>query len=161
MKHALVAYGVVLTLLLAVARRFESAGWTGVSGLDVAAGLVDAVLVLAVAAAVLLAGRLALEAWGRSMVRWRREQALAEATALPVAEVVGVTSWRPGTRRSPAPGEAQTAPAPPVAPDRTALPAPGALSAQTAPAGFTYVGPSYARGATPAPPLPDRRGRRI
>jgi hypothetical protein len=146
MKHALVAYGTVLVVLTMLARRFEAAGWTGVDSLDVAAALVDSLLVLAVAAALLLAGRLALTAWARSMARWRRDRALAETLAVPEAEVVGVTSWRPG------------APPPPPPP---ALAGPLAAPPQTAPVGFTYVGPSYAREVPAAPPFPDRRGLRF
>lgn len=158
MKHALAAYGVLLAVLLMLAREFEAAGWTGVGALDVATALVNALLVVAVTAGVLLAGRLSLEAWGRSMQRWRRDRALAESIAVPDAGVVGVTSWRAGTRRSPAPPEPPTTSAHRV---RRALPGQAALPAQTAPAGFTYVGPSYARELPAAPPLPERRGRRI
>ena len=64
---------------------------------------------------------------------------------MPEAEVVGVTSWRPGF--------------PPPPP--TALTGPVAEPPQTAPVGFTYVGPSYAREVPAAPPFPGRRGRRI
>lgn len=146
MKHVLVAYGVVLVVLVMLAREFEAAGWTDVDALDVAAALVDAVLVLAVAAGVLLAGRLGLERWARSMARWRRDRALADALAWPDAEVVGVTSWRPGAPPLPAPADpVGTSPPPPP----------------TSPAGFTYVGPSYGPATPAAPPFPDRRGRRI
>jgi hypothetical protein len=145
MKHALVAYGTLLVVLLMLARRFEAAGWTGVESLDVVAALVDSLLVLAVAAALWLAGRLAFTAWARSMERWRRDRALAEALAAPEAEVVGVTSWRPGTP-----------PPPPVAPT-----GPGIEPPQPAPVGFTYVGPSYAREVPAAPPFLDRRARRF
>ncbi len=145
MKHALVAYGVLLVVLTMLAREFEAAGWTGVGALDIAAALVDAVLVLAVAAAVLLAGKLGLERWALSMERWRRDRALAEAE-LPDAEVIGVTSWRPAAP-------------PPVAPPAPVEPA--VQPAPTSSAGFTYVGPSYAREMPAAPPFPERRGRRI
>lgn len=145
MKHALVAYGTVLVVLTMLARRFEAAGWTGADSLDVAAALVDSLLVLAVAAALLLAGRLALTAWARSMARWRRDRALAESLAVPEAEVVGVTSWRPAAPPPPPPSLTGPVTAPP----------------QTAPVGFTYVGPSYAREVPAAPPFPDRPGRRF
>lgn len=153
MKHALVAYGVVLVVLLMLARQFEAAGWTGIEALDVATALADALLVLAAAAAALLAGRLGLDSWARSMERWRAERAWSAVEA-PDAEVIGVTSWRPGARALPV--------VPPVAPPQqqpsTAAPEP---LPQTAAAGFTYVGPSYARESPAAPPFPERRGRRI
>jgi hypothetical protein len=145
MKHALAAYGVVLVVLTMLGRRFEAAGWTGVDALDIGAALVDAVLALAIAAALLLAGKLGLERWALSMARWRRDRALAEAE-LPDAEVIGVTSWRSG---SPPP------PPPPAPVEPEVRPAP------TTSAGFTYVGPSYAREVTAAPPFPERRGGRI
>ncbi len=159
MKHVLVAYGVVLVVLLMLARQFEAAGWTGVGALDVATALVNALLVVAVAAGLLLAGRLSLAAWARSMQRWRRAQAAAEGHVVPDARIVGVTSWRAGAHPSPAlpalpalPGPARPVPA---------RPGHAPLPAQTSPAGFTYVGPSYAREAPSAPPFPERRGRRI
>ncbi|MGY1754767.1 hypothetical protein [Blastococcus sp. SYSU D01042] len=145
MKHALVAYGTLLVVLLAVARQYEAAGPDGVDALDLATALVDAVLVLAVAAGILLAGRLGLERWALSMARWRRARALEQAE-LPDAEVIGVTSWRPGT------------PPPPPAP---VVVEPAVRPAPKSSAGFTYVGPSYAREVPAAPPFPDRRGRSI
>jgi hypothetical protein len=145
MRHALAAYGAVLVILLMLARQFEAAGWTGVTGLDVATALVNAVLVLALGAGLLLAGQLGLDRWARSMEKWRHQRAVESGEA-PDAEVIGVTSWRPGTRSSPSP-PAQTVLAPPAAP--------------IASSGFTYVGPSYGRDVPAAPPFPDRPGRRI
>lgn len=159
MKHALTAYGVVLVVLLMLARQHEAAGWTGVGALDIATALVNALLVVAVAAGLLLAGRLSLAAWARSMQRWRRAQAAAEGSAVPDARIVGVTSWRAGSQPSPAPPGRAALPGParpaPAVPGRAPLPA------QTAPSGFTYVGPTYAREAPAALPFPERRGRRI
>ena len=143
MKHALAAYGVVLVVLLMVFREYEAAGWSDVGALELTTALVNSLLVLAVAAGVLLAGRLGLESWARSMARWRRRQALATGADWPEAEVVGVTSWRPE---------------PPAAPGRiTAAPEP----APTTQAGFTYVGPSYGPDSRPTPPFPERPGRQI
>ncbi len=163
MKHALVAYGVVLVVLLMLARQFEAAGWTGVGPLDVATALVNALLVVAVAAGLLLAGRLSLAAWARSMQRWRRAQAAAAGRVVPDARIVGVTSWRAGAHPSPAPPALPASPGPAPSPARPDPVRPGRapLPAQTSPAGFTYVGPSYAREAPAAPPFPERRGRRI
>lgn len=148
MRRALMAYGVVLVVLLMLAREYEAAGWRDVGALEISAALVDSLLVVAVAAGVLLAGRLGLERWARSMERWRHRQALAESVDWHDAEVVGVTSWR---TEAPAP-PAQIAPAP-IAP----APDPSA----PAPAGFTYVGPAYGRDTRPTPPFPDRPGRRF
>lgn len=159
MRHALTAYGVVLVVLLMLARQYEAAGWTGVGALGVATALVDSLLVLAVAAGLLLAGKLSLAAWARSMQRWRDARAAAEASAVPEARIVGVTSWRAGSRSSPAPPEHRALPGP--AHPGSVVPARAPLPAQTAPAGFTYVGPSYARETPVAPPFPERRGRRI
>lgn len=143
MKHALAAYGVVLVVLLMVFREYEAAGWTDVAALELTAALVNSLLVLAVAAGVLLAGRLGLESWARSMARWRRRQALAAGEDWRDAEVVGVTSWRTE---------------PPAVPAQiTAVPEP----VQTAPAGFTYVGPSYGPESRPTPPFPERPGRQF
>ncbi len=154
MKHALVAYGVVLVLLLMLVRQFEAAGWTGVGALEVATALVDSMLVLAVVAGGLLAGRLGLERWARSMSRWRREQALAAIGTWPEAEVIGVTSWRQGPRPLPAAPAATAAGSQPQ-------PASQSQPSPTSSSGFTYVGPSFGREAPTTPPFPERPGRRI
>ena len=143
MRRALAAYAVVLVVLLMLVREYEAAGWTDVGGLQISAALVNSLLVVAVAAAVLLAGRLGLESWTRSMARWHRRQARAAGADWPDAEVVGVTSWRTGPTAAPA----QIA----AAPDPV----------QTAPAGFTYVGPSYGPDSRPTPPFPERPGRQF
>ncbi len=143
MRRALAAYGVVLVVLLMLAREYEAAGWRDVGALEVTAALVDSLLVVSLAAGVLLAGRLGLERWARSMARWRRRQALAAAREWSDAEVVGVTSWR----TEPTPPPVQIAPAP--------------EPAQPAPAGFTYVGPSYGPDPRPTPPFPERRGHQF
>ncbi|MDT0277991.1 hypothetical protein [Blastococcus goldschmidtiae] len=143
MRRALVAYGVALVVLIMLTREFEAAGWQDVGALEVTAALVDSLLVLAVAAGLLLAGRLGLERWARSMARWRRQRALAEHLDWADAEVVGVTSWRT------------------VPPEPPAEIGPAPTAAQPAPAGFTYVGPSYGDDVRPTPPFPERPGRRI
>lgn len=143
MRRALAAYGVVLVVLLMLFREYEAAGWTDVGALEVSAALVNSLLVVALTAGVLLAGRLGLESWGRSMERWRRRQARAAGADWPDAEVVGVTSWR--TEPAVAPAQIATAPEP----------------VRTAPAGFTYVGPSYGHDSRPTPPFPERPGRRF
>ena len=143
MRRALAAYGVVLVVLLMVVREYEAAGWTDVGALEVSAALVNSLLVVAVAAGVLLAGRLCLESWARSMARWRRRQALAAGEEWSDAEVVGVTSWRPA----------------PAAPPAQLPPAPEPV--QTTSAGFTYVGPSYGPDSRPTPPFPERPGRQF
>jgi hypothetical protein len=143
MRRALAAYGVVLVVLLMLFREYEAAGWTDVGALGISAALVNSLLVVAVVAAVLLAGRLGLESWARSMARWRRRQARAAGADWPDAEVVGVTSWR--TEPVAAPAQIAAAPEP----------------VQTAPAGFTYVGPSYGPDSRPTPPFPERPGRQF
>ena len=143
MKRALVAYAAVLVVLVMVTREFEAAGWRDVGVLEIGTALVNSLLVLAVAAGALLAGRLGLERWARSMARWRHRQARAGGADWPDAEVVGVTSWR--TEPTAAPAQIAAAPEP----------------LQTAPAGFTYVGPSYGPGSRPTPPFPERPGRQF
>ena len=143
MRRALAAYGVVLVVLLMLFREYEAAGWRDVGTLEVTAALVNSLLVVAIAAGVLLAGRLGLESWARSMARWRRRQALAAGEDWSDAEVVGVTSWRSG--RPAAPVQIAAAPEP----------------VRPTPAGFTYVGPSYGPDSRPTPPFPERPGRQF
>ena len=126
-----------------LAREYEAAGWRDVGTLEVTAALVNSLLVVAIAAGVLLAGQLGLESWARSMARWRRRQALAAGEEWSDAEIVGVTSWR--TERPGAPVQIAAAPEP----------------IRPAPAGFTYVGPSYGPDSRPTPPFPERPGRQF
>lgn len=140
MKRALVAIGVVYVVVEVLARRFEAQGWTGISTLDVASAVLDAALVVVLALGVLLAGRLGLERWARSMRRWHREQAQQEGSPWDEeAEVIGVRSWRHGDRELPR----RPAPPPPSSPAAAPAPAPSS--------GFTYVGPTYTRDAPVAP----------
>ena len=143
MSRALAAYGVVLVVLLMLTREYEAAGWRDVGALEVTAALVNSLLAVSVAAGVLLAGRLGLERWARSMARWRRRRALAADEERAYAEVLGVTAWRPGP------------PAPPLPVTPASEPVP------TTSAGFTYVGPSYGPASRPTPPFPERPGRQF
>lgn len=147
MKRALVAYGVVFVVLLMVSREFEAAGWTDVGTLEIANGFVNALLVLAVLAAVWLAGRLGLDRWELSMRRWRHEQERAARSELLEAEIIGVTSWRSDDDR----------PAPAPLPREE----PASSAPRPASAGFTYVGPSFGHDAPPAPPFPEEPGPRF
>lgn len=73
------AYGLLYVVLEMVGYRLEQAGWADVSGLDVATALTDALLVVAVGAAALLAVHLGVQRWGRSMAGWLAERAGVEA----------------------------------------------------------------------------------
>ena len=89
----MLVYGVLYVVLEVVGYRLEQIGWAEVSGLDVATAVTDALLTVAVGAAVLLALDLAARRWRRSMQAWHREQ--AELRGEIWEEPNGVSSWRP------------------------------------------------------------------
>jgi hypothetical protein len=70
-RVSFLVYGVLYVVLEVVGYQLDQVGWTEISALDVATALTDAFLVLAVCAATVVAGDLALRRWGRSMAAWR------------------------------------------------------------------------------------------
>src|SRR5829696_10594009 len=76
-----------------VGYQLEQVGWVDVSGLDVATAVTDALLTVAVCAAVLLAVDLGRKRWGPSVAAWLAERAHPGAEILD--EPVEVRSWRP------------------------------------------------------------------
>ncbi|RBY91213.1 hypothetical protein [Blastococcus sp. TF02A-30] len=142
MKRALVAVGVVYVVVEMLARRFEANGWTGISTLDIAGAALDAALVVVLGLGVLLAGRLGMDRWARSMRRWHRRQALQDSPLWDEAEVIGVRSWRHGGHELP----------------RTPVAPPPAAPAPPPSAGFTYVGPTYAADAPRTPAYREEPG---
>src|SRR4051794_4722934 len=75
MRLTLWLYGVVFVVVEMVGRDLELVGWPRVTALEVATAVANALLVVAVGAAVLVACDLLGERWRRSMRAWEREQA--------------------------------------------------------------------------------------
>jgi hypothetical protein len=86
-------YGVLYVVLEVVGYQLEQIGWTDISALDVATAVTDALLVLAVCAAVLVTLDVAARRWRRSMMAWHRERAELQGEVWD--EPITVTSWRP------------------------------------------------------------------
>jgi hypothetical protein len=76
-----------------VGYQLEQVGWAEVSGLDVATAVTDALLTVAVCAAVLLAADLARKRWGPAARAWLVERAHPEAEIWD--ESIEARSWRP------------------------------------------------------------------
>lgn len=92
-RVSFLVYGVLYVVLEVVGYQLEQIGWTDISALDVATALTDAFLVVAVGAATLVAGDIALRRWGRSMTAWRLRQADGEGEIWDGP--ITVDSWRP------------------------------------------------------------------
>jgi hypothetical protein len=92
-RVSIVVYGVLYVVFEIVGYQLEQVGWADVSGLDVATAVTDALLTVAVCAAVWLAADLGLKRWGRSMTAWLAERAHVQAEIWD--ETLEVRSWRP------------------------------------------------------------------
>ena len=75
MRVSFLVYGVLYAVLEMVGYHLEQVGWAHVSPLDVATAVTDALLTVAIAAAVVLCLHLGLERWRRSMADWHAERA--------------------------------------------------------------------------------------
>jgi hypothetical protein len=93
MRVSFLVYGVLYVVFEMVGYQLEQVGWAEVSGLDVATAVTDALLTVAVCAAVLLAADLARKRWGPAMRAWLAERAHPEAEIWD--EPIEVISWRP------------------------------------------------------------------
>jgi hypothetical protein len=69
----LLIYGVLYVVVEVVGYQLEQVGWTGVSALDVASAVTDALLFVSCCAAAWLALHLGARRWRRSMAAWHRE----------------------------------------------------------------------------------------
>jgi hypothetical protein len=92
-RVSFLVYGVLYVVFEVVGYQLEQIGWTDLSALDVATAVTDALLTVAVCAAVLLALDLGARRWRRSMTAWRLERADVDAEIWDGP--VTVTSWRP------------------------------------------------------------------
>ncbi|HEY0127041.1 MAG TPA: hypothetical protein VGB58_07890 [Blastococcus sp.] len=93
MRVSFLVYGVLYAVVEMVGHHLERVGWAEVSGLDVAMAVTDALLAVAVCAAVLLAVDLARKRWGPAARAWLAERAHPEAEIWD--EPAEVRSWRP------------------------------------------------------------------
>lgn len=87
-------YGVLYVVIEVVGYQLEQIGWTDITALDVATAVTNALLTVAVCAAVLLALDLGAQRWRRSMAAWHLERARLDDEIWD--EPISVTSWRPG-----------------------------------------------------------------
>lgn len=120
MRLSILVYGVLYVVLEMVGQHLETVGWGRITPLDVASALVDALLVIVVAIAVLVLHDVTRERWAPVFRAWQRRQLRAAETA---HEPIGVTSWRTGPQEVPralaaiAPRRAADLPAGWAAPD--------------------------------------------
>lgn len=93
MRVPLLVYGVLYVVVEMVGYELEQVGWAEVSGLDVATAVTDALLAVAVCAAVLLAVDLGRKRWGPAAMAWLAERGQPEAELWD--EPYETRSWRP------------------------------------------------------------------
>jgi hypothetical protein len=86
-------YGVLYVVIEVIGHRLEQIGWTDISALDVASAVTDALFLVAVCAAVLLALELGARRWVRSMTAWDLEKTRLHGEVWD--EQTGRTPWRP------------------------------------------------------------------
>jgi hypothetical protein len=100
MRVSILVYGVLYVVIEMVGHQLGSVGWPQLTALDVATAVVNALLVVAVGVAVLVAVDVLSDRWRRWVRAYRLEQArLAEqAERAPIT----VRAWRPGRLALPA-----------------------------------------------------------
>lgn len=94
MRVPFLVYGVLYVVLEMVGYQLEQVGWAEVSGLDVATAVTDALLAVAICAAVLLAVDLGRKRWGPSVAAWLAERTHVEAEIWD-GEPGRTYAWRP------------------------------------------------------------------
>jgi hypothetical protein len=97
MRVSLAVYGVLYVVLEVVGYQLGQIGWTDISALDVATAVTDALLILAVCAAVLVCLDLAVQRRRRSTDTRRpaADESNDEVSGEVWDEASGVTAWRP------------------------------------------------------------------
>ncbi|MGY2079380.1 hypothetical protein [Modestobacter sp. SYSU DS0657] len=107
MRVPFLVYGVLYVVIEIIGYQLESVGWPELTPLDVAAAVTDAMLVVAVLVAVLVALDLLGHRWRRWVRAYREEQArLAQELWAAEQAPIGVQSWRPARWALPAAGPA-------------------------------------------------------
>lgn len=100
MRVSFLVYGVLYVVIEMVGHQLDAIGWPRLTALDVATAVVNALLVVAVGIAVLVAGDVLGDRWRRRALAWRAEQArpAAEEEQAPLT----VRAWRPDPLALPA-----------------------------------------------------------
>ena len=103
MRVSILVYGVLYVVIEMVGHQLDSVGWPQLTALDVATAVVNALLVVAVGVAVLVAGDVLGDRWRRWVRTYRAEQArLGEEAAEADRAPITVRAWRPGRLALPA-----------------------------------------------------------
>jgi peptidoglycan/LPS O-acetylase OafA/YrhL len=94
MRVSFLVYGVLYVVIEMVGHQLDAVGWPQLTALDVATAVVNALLVVAVGIAVLVAVDVLGHRWRRRIRAWRAEQArlAEEQEQAPIT----VRAWRPG-----------------------------------------------------------------
>ena len=135
MRVSFLVYGVLYVAFEIVGYHLETVGWPQITPLDVATALTDALLVIVICIALVVAVDLGRARWGPALRAWNQERMrrAAEAKAETWDDVtwddepIGVRSWRS---------------------EPLALPAPAA-------------GPTFYTPSTYGPPFPEVPGRQL
>jgi hypothetical protein len=94
MRVSFLVYGVLYVVIEMVGHQLDAIGWPQLTALDVATAVVNALLVVAVGIAVLVAADVLGHGWRKRVRGWRAEQArLAEQQE---QTPITVRAWRPG-----------------------------------------------------------------
>ena len=107
MRLSILVYGVLYVVLEMVGHALETVGWGRVTPLHVASALVDALLMIVMAIAVLVLWDVARRRWGPRLRAWQQRQLAAVAES---REPIGVQSWRSETQPPPGPLAVAAAP---------------------------------------------------
>jgi hypothetical protein len=110
MRGWFLVYGVLYVVIELIGHQLDAVGWPRLTALDVATAVVNALLVVAVGIAVLVAVDVLGHRWRRWVRAWRLEQARLADAEWPSQQPMTVRAWRPG-RLALTTGPAPTPPA--------------------------------------------------
>lgn len=91
MRLPILVYGVLYVVLEMVGQALETVGWRRVTPLHVVSALVDALLAIVLAIAVLVLWDVGRQRWGPAVRAWQARQIAAVEEPY---EALGVPSWR-------------------------------------------------------------------
>jgi hypothetical protein len=111
MRVWFLVYGVLYVVIEMVGYQLELVGWPQITALDVATALTNALLGVAVAAAVLVAMDLLVRRWRRSLEAWEQERTNLAEELWQDQQPIGVRSWRSGRPALPVGSSALPGPA--------------------------------------------------
>jgi hypothetical protein len=95
MRISFLVYGLLYIMVELIGEQIEAIGWPHLTALEVATAVVNALVTVIVAVAVLIAGDVLVRRWRRSAHAWQLERARLAAEQEEDEATITVQAWRP------------------------------------------------------------------